>query len=80
MPAWVVIVDDSGQQFLFGFDSFLGRLFYGATHESSEDAAWVRFGSTLEAEVFPILREAAAGPEWPWLARYVERAAHWAGV
>ncbi len=75
VPAWVVIADARGLRFTFGFDSFLGRLFSGATAEASEDAAWVRVGSPLEAEVYPVLERGAADPRWPWLADYVERAA-----
>ena len=77
VPAWVVVADAAGVRFTFGFDSFLGRLFFGADDESSDDAAWVRVGSPLEAEIFPVLDRDAADPRWPWLGKYVERAAQW---
>jgi hypothetical protein len=76
-PAWVVVNDSAGLQFIFGFDSLLGRLFFGAAEENSEDAAWVRPGSPLEAAIFPVLNRDSSNPQWPWLAAYVDRAAHW---
>ena len=77
VPACVVVADSTDLKFIFGFDSLLGRLFYGATLESSEDAAWVRVGSPLESEIFPILEQSVADPRWPWLAKYVDRAKYW---
>ena len=79
-PAWVVINDATGAQFIFGFDSSLGRLFYGATHESSDDAAWVRHGSPLEADVLSFLQKEGTDPRWPWLVDYVDRAIHYSGL
>ena len=80
VPAWVVIADATGAEFVFGFDSLLGRLFYGATHESSDEAAWVRPASPLEADVLPFLRDQGSDPRWPWLTDYVERAVHYSGL
>ena len=77
--AYVLIAEAAGSEFPFGFDSFLGRLFYGSTDERSADAARVRVGSPLAAEVLPLLHSASFNPEWPWLADYVGRAAHWCG-
>lgn len=50
------VQDATGRQWAFCFDKFLGRLCTGA-HPSDDDAAFVRPGSPLEADLFKLMEE-----------------------
>ncbi|QOV87910.1 hypothetical protein [Humisphaera borealis] len=78
--SYVSVVDATNECFDIGFDSALGRLFFGATHEREESTAWVRIGSELEVEIFTILELALSDSRWPWLSDVVARAKHWSGL
>ena len=52
------IADADGRVFPFFFDRFLGRLCYGSTNETGDDAAFVTSGSVLANDVFAVLGSA----------------------
>ncbi|GAA2631589.1 hypothetical protein SMC26_21935 [Actinomadura fulvescens] len=52
--AMMTVRDSADQQWTFCFDRFLGRLCTGA-HPNEDDAAFIRPGSQLEADLFTVM-------------------------
>lgn len=58
---YVDLKDAVGIYIPFFFDRFLGRLCYGSTYETGDDAAFLKPGSKLEREAFALIEALAAG-------------------
>jgi hypothetical protein len=59
----VELEDAEGNRIPFFFDRFLGRLCYGNTHETGEDAAFIKVGSKFEKEAFALIESLATSSE-----------------
>jgi len=60
---YVDLIDDRGATYSFFFERFLGRLCFGSRDEESEDAAFLKKGSSLQIEVFQVLETLAPTSE-----------------
>ncbi|TWU50722.1 hypothetical protein Poly51_40150 [Rubripirellula tenax] len=77
---YVDIVDADGNVFPFFFERFLGRLCYGATNETSDDAAFVTSGSALADDVFAVMTAALENDDLDDADRLrdvMDRGLHW---
>lgn len=75
---FVIIADSAQQRYQIFFDSFLGRLCFGATHHQDDGAAFVKVGSSMESQIIEMLDHCIAADErFAELRASVQRAKHW---
>jgi hypothetical protein len=75
---YVDLVDANGVRFPFFFDRFLGRLCYGASYETGDDAAFLRPGSQIELEAFQAIYTIASdSPQYAELLSKIQHARTW---
>jgi hypothetical protein len=55
---FVILKDANKTEFPFFFDNFLGRLCFGALHNTEEGAAYIKSNSQLEQEAFEAITSA----------------------
>jgi hypothetical protein len=75
---YVDLEDAKGNIAPFFFDCFLGRLCFGSGYETAPDAAFLRPGSTIEAEAFAIIDQLAiSSPEYADVLECLTHARNW---
>lgn len=76
---YYVDLEDANETYIpFFFDRFLGRLCYGSTYETGDDAAFLKPQSKIEREAFALIEElASASPEFSEVLEHINHARTW---
>lgn len=78
---YIDLEDAKSNKISFFFDKFLGRLCFGSTTETGEDAAFIKVGSRVEKEAFTLLETLAkSSSEYNEIIQKLEQAKTYAEI